>query len=132
MVSNKDSRYISNFNVSVTEITPSFFEEYIKAFNFKLGFTSTEISLLSEILYYNYTLNPDIGKVELSSKARRVISKKLGISVFNFNNVFQRLKNRNVFSSTDEPKVYTINIPVFAIAPKSGDGYTITYNFDIK
>lgn len=132
MISNKDNRYISNFNVSVDEVNPSFFKEYIKAFNSKLDFTSTEIDLLSEILYYNYTLNPDIGKVELSSKARRVISKKLGISVYNFNNVFQRLKNRNVFSSTDEPKVYTINIPVFGITPKSGDEYLITYSFEIK
>lgn len=123
--------YTSKFK---TNISPSvlFFEEYIKAFNAKLNFTDTEIDLLAEILYYNNNTNPDSTIVELDSKARRVISKNLGITVYNFNNVFQRLKTRGVLSGLDKPKQYKINIPVFQINPKAGDVYTITYSYEIE
>ncbi len=123
--------YISKFN---SNINPSvlFFKEYIKAFNPKLNFTDTEIDLLAEILYYNSNTNPDSTIVELDSKARRVISKNLGITVYNFNNVFQRLKTRGIFSTLEKAKQYKINIPVFQIKPIAGEVYTITYSFEIE
>lgn len=121
------SKFKQNFDPSV-----SFFKEYILAFNPKLNFTDTEINLLAEILYYNSSTNPNNQIVELDSKARKVISNNLGITVYNFNNVFQRLKTRGVFSSLDESKQYKINIPVFQITPKEGDVYTITYTFEIQ
>lgn len=129
----EDNKYVSKFSLDIDEVDVSFFKEYIKSYNSKLNFTETEIDLLAEILYYNYTVNPvNKSKVELSSKARRVISKNLDISVYNFNNVFQRLKNRGVFSVTDQAKVYSINIPVLCIYPTSSDEYTVIYGFKIK
>lgn len=126
-----DNTYISKFRF-VNKPDVEFFKEYIKAFNVKLNFTHTEIDLLSEILCHNYNTNPDSKIVELDSKARRVISKNLGITVYNFNNVFQRLKNRGVFTSLGNPKQYSINIPVFSISPKVGDVYAITYTYEVE
>ena len=127
-----DNTYTSKFKFEHTTPDVKFFKNYIAGFNVLLNFTNTEVDLLSEILYHKYNTNPESNIVELDSKARRVISKNLGITVYNFNNVFQRLKNRGVFTSLENAKQYRINIPVFSIQPKSGDKYVVTYSYEVE
>lgn len=127
-----DNTYTSKFKFVHRTPDVKFFRDYISGYNVQLEFTNTEIDLLSEILYYNYNTNPNSQIVELDSKARRVISKNLGVTVYNFNNVFQRLKKRGVFTALENPKQYKINIAVFAIKPKSGDKYVVTYSYEIE
>lgn len=121
--------------LEINTTVKDFYLKYYTAMNGVLNLTNKQLQVLSEFSYIKFNIPKEYteeqaDKLTFSAASRTIVAKRLGISIYNLNNLVRSLREKGIFiKPKGKVNYHIINPSVYT--PLDSTEKTVTFKFNL-